>query len=158
MKTNFIKYISLSAFVLFLLPMSASAQVPVLTQKPLVNQYVENEGGVVKSRTWWNLLGRQLSYSIDKPYEEVSVIEMQNIIFFATTHNDKVKLKDALPSLLNILENPEDPQSRLMAVSAIHAIGQRPAMVKMSQLIKEEEHPLVKRIGTAAVNDYFEVE
>lgn len=158
MKTTFFKYISLSAFILFLLPMSANAQVPVLAQKPLVNQYVENEGGVVKSRTWWNLLGRQLSHSIDKPYEEVSVTEMQNIIFFATAHNDKVRLKDALPSLLNILENHEDSQFRLMAVSAIHAIGQRPSMVKLSQLIKEEEHPLVKRIGTAAVNDYFGLE
>ena len=154
MKTTLIKYTSFSAFVLFLLPLAAHAQVPVSAQAPLINQYVEQEG-VTKNASWWNLLGRQLSYSIDKPYEDVSVIEMQNIIFFATTHNDKVKLNDALPSLLSIFEHHENPQFRVMAVSAIHAIGKRSAMVEVTRILKNEEHSLVKRIGQAAVNDYF---
>ena len=154
MKTHMIKNISLFAFILFVLPMTAAAQVPVTGQQPLVNQYVES-GEVTKSPTWWNLLGRQLSHSIDKPRNQVSVIEMQNIIFFATTHNDKVKLKDALPSLLDIAENHENPQFRVMAVSAIHAIGHRSAMVELTRIEKKEEHSLVKRISRAAINDYL---
>lgn len=156
MKKHIVKNIALVAFVLALMPFSSFAQVSVNAHQPLINQYVENNS-VTHKATWWNLLGRQLSYSIDKPYSEISVGELQNIIFFAANHKEKVKLKDALPSLLEIVAHHEDPQYRLMAVAAIHAIGNRSAMLALKKAADLETSPQVKKVAYAAVNSYFAV-
>lgn len=157
MKNKTIKNIGLGAFLLFMLPVGVNAQVAVQTQQPLISQYVENDMAVSKA-SWWNLLGRKLSHSIDKPYNEISVAEMQNIIFFASNHKDKVKLRDALPSLIDVLKNHEDEQIRMMAVSAINAIGHRPAMVELKKIADQESSERVQKIAYAAVNKYFKVQ
>ncbi len=157
MKNNIAKYTVLGLFLLMFAPAGASAQVATVSHQPLINQYVENDA-VTEKKSWWNLLGRQLSYSIDKPYSEVTVAEMQNIIFFASNYKNKVKLNDANASLLDVFKNHEDPQFRLMAVSAINAIGQRSAMVELARAVDNETTPLVKRVATAAVNKYFAIQ
>ena len=155
MKNLIAKHIAFGAFLLFILPVDASAQVPVTAEKPLVNQYMES-GELPRKATWWNLLGRELSYSIDEPYDEVSVSELQNIIFFASNHKDKVKPKDALPSLISVLEYHENEQYRIMAITAIHAIGDRNAMLEVSNAMADERSLRVRRHAKAAVEDYFD--
>ncbi len=154
MKNQLAKHISIGLFLLMVAPVGAVAQVATVSQQPLISQYVENDE-VTEKKSWWNLLGRQLTHSIDKPYSEVSVAEMQNIIFFASNYKDQVKLNDANAPLLDVLNNHPDPQYRLMAVSAINAIGQRSAMIALKRAADNEASPLVKRVAMAAVNNYF---
>ncbi|MEM8484714.1 MAG: HEAT repeat domain-containing protein [Bacteroidota bacterium] len=156
MKNQIAKYTVLGLFILMIAPAGAAAQVATVSQQPLISQYVENDA-VTEKKSWWNLLGRQLTHSIDKPYTEVSVAEMQNIIFFASNYKNKVKLNDANAPLLDVLNNHPDPQYRLMAVSAINAIGQRSAMIAMKRAADNEASPLVKRVAMVAVNKYFAI-
>ena len=156
MKNQIAKYIVPGLFLLMIAPAGAVAQVATVSHQPLISQYVENDA-VTEKKSWWNLLGRQLTHSIDKPYNEVSVAEMQNIIFFASNYKNKVKLNDASAPLLDVFKNHPDPQYRLMAVSAINAIGQRSAMMGLARALDKETSPLVSRVATAAVNKYFAI-
>ena len=156
MKNHTIKNIGLGALLLCMLPVVANAQVSVQTQQPLITQYIENDAATKKT-SWWNLLGRKLSHSIDKPHAEVSVAEMQNIIFFASNYKNKVKLRDALPSLLDVFKHHENEQFRMMALSAINAIGHRPAMIELRKAAVHEPSEKVKKLANAAVKDFFAI-
>ena len=159
MKNHTVKHIAFTALfllMLFILPARSYAQIQANMSQPLVSQYVENDKATSKA-SWWNLLGRQLTHSIDKPYDEVTDSELQNIIFFASNHKEKVKLQDALPSLFDVLRNHEEEQIRMMAVAAVHAIGGRGAMIELKKAADAESSPKVKRIAYAAVGDYFTI-
>ena len=156
MKKHVLKNTAIIAVLFSIMPLTGLAQVSVNTHEPLINQYVENND-VTHKASWWNLLGRQLSHSIDKPSSEVSVGELQNIIYFASNHKDKVKLNDAIPGLLDVFKNHEDEQYRLMAVAAINAIGNRSAMLALKKAANAEASPRVKKIADAAVNNYFTI-
>ncbi len=145
------------AAVLFMVPTNAQAQVPVPNEEAYVNQYVVN-AETPRRASWWNALGRQLTNRVDKPYQDISVAELQNIIFFATHHKANVKLNDAIPSLLEVFEKHEDPQFRLMSVAALHAIGSRKGMVGLSNLVDAEQNERVSRFTRHAINDYFAID
>ena len=159
MKTHTVKNIAFTALfglMLSMVPARSYAQVQASMSQPLINQYVENDKATSKA-SWWNLLGRQLTHSIDKPYDEVTDSELQNIIFFAANHKEKVKLNDAIPSLVVVLRNHQDDGIRLMAVAALEAIGTRGAMVELKKAADVESSPRIKRIAYAAVGDYFTI-
>ena len=147
----------LALLLLLFVTNKAQAQVPVMasTQQPLVNEYLV-DGESPRKASWWNLLGRQLTNTIDKPREEVSVSELQNIIFFATHHKEKVKLHDAMPSLLDIAKNHENDGYRIMAISAIHAIGHAEGMKQVRLLGHTESSERVGKVIKAAVADYYD--
>lgn len=153
MKHSFFFYTGI-AVVLFIMPGRAHAQVPVYNEEAYVNQYVTN-ADAPRRASWWNALGRQLTNRVDKPYQEISSAELQNIIFFATHYKDRVKLTDAVPALLDIFQNHEDPQFRLMSAVALHAIGDRKGMVRLSTLVDDEPNDRVRRFTKNALNDYF---
>lgn len=156
MNKNIFIYTFIAA-ALFIMPGQAQAQVPVPNEEAYVNQYVTN-AEAPRRASWWNALGRQLTNRVDKPYEEISVAELQNIIFFATHHKDNVKLNDAIPSLLEVFKNHEDPQYRLMSVAALNAIGNRKAMIGLSNLVDDEPSERVSRLTRKAIDKYFEID
>ncbi len=144
-------------FILFMLPSRAQAQVPVPNEEAYVNQYVDN-AEAPRRASWWNALGRQLTHRVDKPYQDISASELQNIIFFATHYKDRVKLSDAVPALLDIFENHEDPQFRLMSAVALHAVGDRKGMISLSKLVDDEPNERVQRFTRKAIDDYFKAD
>ena len=155
MKRNVLIYTFL--FVLVVLTSSfAAAQVPMPIEESLIDEYVSNTD-LPRRASWWNSLGRQLTYTVDKPVSQVKDVELQNIIFFATNHPNKVKLSDAVPALLNIYKNHRDEQYRLMALAALDAIGDPRGMRRLSVMVKDEPSERVRRITYASLNDYYKV-
>jgi hypothetical protein len=128
----------------------AEAQIRVPAEEPLVNQYV-SDGYVQRTQSWWNLLGRQLTYSLDKSYEDISARELQNIVFFAYHHGEKVHLLDSIPTLMDIYRHHENEQFRIMAVAALDAIGDKAALKELQRLVKQEPSKRVQKITRAAL-------
>ena len=152
-----VRFIILAFAFLFIAPVASMAQVPALAiNEPLVNDYISDNDSPRRA-SWWNLLGRQLTNGIDKPVDKVSVSELQNVIYFATHHKEKVNLYDAVPSLLDIAQNHEEEGYRIMAVTALHTIGQYNGMKKVRLLLRTEESERVQRVIKATVADYFEL-
>ena len=152
MRKSFALYLLLTPALL--LSERANAQVPVSTHEPLVNQYVA-DSYTQRSTTWWDALGRQLELQLDQPYSEVNSVTLQNIVFFATHHRDKVKLDDAAPRLLEIYLHHEQEEYRVMALAALHAIGERETMRKLTQVYEDQPSERLRRITLAALNDHY---
>lgn len=134
---------------------NAHAQVMMPTEEPLVNQYVADSYNNRKA-SWWNLLGRQLARSVDKPHQEIGEAELQNIIFFASNHKNKVKLVDAVPALLDVYRFHEDDQLRIMSVAALGAIGDGRSIVALKHYVEDEQSERVEKIVKATINKYYQ--
>ena len=151
------KYIGmyLLMFILSLVfPARANAQVPVTQDMPLVNQYIA-DSYEHRSAAWWNALGRQLTLSVDVPAEQIEEAALQNIIFFATHHGEKVKLSDAVPALLAVYRNHDQVAVRIMALAALHAIGDEGAMQQLYRIVEDETSDRVRHVTTAALQDHY---
>lgn len=132
----------------------ANAQVPVAENTPLVNQYVA-DSYEHRSAAWWNALGRQLTLTLDVPYDQVQEAALQNVIFFATQHREKVTLNDAAPKLLEVYLKHERVAFRMMALAALHAIGDEDAMQTLNQVVRQEASERVRHVTVAALHDHY---
>ena len=151
------KYIGMYLLVFTLglvFPARAGAQVPVTQDQPLVNQYIA-DSYEHRSAAWWNALGRQLTLSVDVPYAQVRETALQNIIFFATHHGEKVKLNDAAPTLLAIYQHHDQVAFRMMALAALHAIGDEDAMQTLNRIVEDEASDRVRHVTAAALHDHY---
>ena len=138
------------------MPSRARAQVQAAPETPLVNQHIA-DAYQHRSDAWWNALGRQLTLQLDVPLERVQEGTLQNIIFFATNYPDQAKFNDAVPQLLEIYRHHEKDAFRIMGAVALHAIGDRYGMQAFSKAVEEEKPGLVRRIGIAALVDYYDL-
>ena len=128
----------------------ASAQTPISPSTPLVNEYVEDTD-IVRSEAWWNALGRQLALEVDVSDDKLDVSALQNIIFFASHHRDRVNLRDATPRLVEIYREHDNDAFRLMAVAALDAIGDARALRSIKPMLLEEESERVRHVTIAAL-------
>ena len=151
------KYIAMYLLIATLglmFPARANAQVPVVDNTPLVNQYVA-DSYEHRSDAWWNALGRQLTLTLDGPYDQIEEAALQNVIFFAVHHREKVKLNDAAAKLLEVYRKHEQVAFRMMALAALHAIGDEDAMQKLNQIVRSETSDRVRRVTVAALHDHY---
>lgn len=145
---------------LFALPLlwawPVPAQVPVSVETPLVNQFIA-DSYAQRSPAWWNALGRQLTLLVDRPVEQVDAKALQNIIYFATHFGEQVQLNDAAPLLVTLYRQHGRAEMRLMALAALHAIGDAETMATLYQHLRkgQEEDDRVRRLTVAAVNDHY---
>ena len=138
-----------------LLPLSdAAAQVPVEPDVPLVNEYVANTYAQ-RSSDWWSLLDRQLLATLDVPAATVDQTALQNVIYFATHHADKLALERAVPHLLDVYRTHPDERFRMMALSALYALGDEDGMTRLYRLLGREASERVRRMTVAVLNDYY---
>lgn len=149
------RYTTLALFALLLLGATpAQAQVPTTPEPALVNQHIADTYAE-RSPAWWNALGRQLTLTLDKPHAQVEVHALQNVIFFATHYRAQVKLNDAAPKLIEIYRWHPEREFRLMALAALHAIGDERAMETLGELLRREPNGPVRRLTVAALNDHY---
>jgi hypothetical protein len=110
----------------------------------------------LRSSLWWNELEAQISLPTDLTYDEITVSQLQHIIFFATNHAEKVDLKDSAPLLLEVYSNHEQEPYRLMALAALSAIGDAGSMATLRDLADSQPSERIQRLTKSAVTKYFE--
>lgn len=141
--------LSLLLFAFLAGPANGQAQT---CQQPLADQY-KQDADATRSDAWWNALGRELTLSIDGSPHDVSSKAIGDIIFFATHHGQDVNLTDATEPLLRIYFEHEVVGARVMAVAALHAIGDNSAMQKLKYRVEDEPSHLLQHITLAALRD-----
>ncbi|NNE47158.1 MAG: hypothetical protein HKN37_10905 [Rhodothermales bacterium] len=143
------------AFLLVTGPGVAGAQVPVSSHPPLVNQYIE-DGLEQRSPAWWKALESQLALTLDKSVEQVDEVSLQNVIYFATNHSDRMRLTDSAPSLMEIYEHHQHAGFRMMALAALHAIGDERYLARAYSLTQHANSERLNRMARAALADVHE--
>ncbi|GAB5518035.1 MAG: hypothetical protein RhofKO_02860 [Rhodothermales bacterium] len=136
------------------LPLASQAQALVEPETPLVNQYIA-DSYQPRSDAWWDALSQQLAAPVQDEAMKVDEASLRNIIFFASHHGDKVTLDDTVLSLVEIYRSHADDRFRMLALVALHAIGDKNGMYRVYQSIKQEPSERVRRLSKAAVKDYY---
>jgi len=159
MKTNLFlnhRTLTLLSLLVLLLPFARPAvgQVSLAGNYNLVNAYV-TDSYEQRSKAWWNALGRQLTLLIDVPYEQVNEPALQNIIFFAANHSEKVRLNDAVPKLTEIYLHHENVSYRMMALAALHAIGDEKTIHQLERTVRKEPSERIRKMTLAVLKDYY---
>ena len=133
----------------------ANAQTPDVSQAetPLFHE-VMTTPSAEQDGTWWFRVERDANLPAGARYEEVKGSDLQEIIFFATMYGEKMDFRASVFQLLDIYEHHADPQYRLLAAAALHAVGDPYGMEGLRNALKKETAPRVRYVTQAALRDY----
>lgn len=143
--------------ILGLVALFALNTVPAFAQiesapNPQVDAYLKSTYELRKD-SWWKALNMQMLDAFNKSYKDIDEVTLQNAIYFGTHFKDKVDLTLASPKLLQVYRKHSKVEYRIMALAAIHAIGDAETMKELPRLAWRQQ-PVVKKMTRAAVADY----
>ncbi len=101
------------------------------------------------------LLDAQLAASLASPVEQVRQQAMQNIIFLATYRGDEVRFEQVVAPLLNVYLFGGNEGHRILAVTALHAIGDRYGMRRLRETVRDVNADRVRLHTLRALNDFY---
>ena len=99
-------------------------------------------------------LSRQLILALDSPIDQIKLETLQLINFLAAFHSDEVDLTEAVPKLIEIYEIDATEGYRILALTGLHAMGERSVMRYLSETVRTERSPRVRALTLAALADY----
>ena len=102
----------------------------------------------------WEQLSQQLTQSLDSPIAQIKLETLQHINFFATHYSDEVDLTGAVTKLIEIYEDDTEEGFRILALTSLHALGDRSVMLYLSDVVQTEQSPRVRQLTLAALADY----
>ena len=102
----------------------------------------------------WKQLSQQLTLSLDSPIAQIKLETLQHVNFFATYYSDKIDLTEAVTTLIDIYENDREEGLRILALTSLHALGDRSVMMYLSDVVQTEQSPRVRRLTLAALAEY----
>lgn len=133
------------------LPMAAAAQAP--SANVLSVDYANNPAAD-RGKHWWRALQEEVNLSRDVDYTDVTVNDLQDIIFFAKFHGDKMDFRASVPQLLDVYKYHEVEGMRTMALAALHAIGSSYGIEGLRDAVIEEKSELLRRLTLRAIYDF----
>ncbi len=99
-------------------------------------------------------LSRQLILALDSPIDQIKLETLQLINFLAAFHSDEVDVTEAVPKLIEIYEIDATEGYRILALTGLHAMGERSVMRYLSETVRTERSPRVRALTLAALADY----
>lgn len=107
------------------------------------------------SEAWFNEVEQGYAATLKDTEAPGRVKTMQEIIFIARHFSDKVQFTEVISPLLNIYIFDKNEGHRLMALSALHTIGDGYGMQRLRELAKDEPSERVRRLTHRALADYY---
>ena len=105
--------------------------------------------------SWWaQNLGEQLAALLDSPVEASKHQGLQHCLHFAALYSNEIDLSAAVPKLLEIYEKDPVEGYRIMALSALHEIGDQESMFVLLESVNQETSPRVRRLTLATLVSY----
>ena len=102
----------------------------------------------------WKQLSQQLTQSLDSPVAQIKLETLQHINFFASHYSEKIDLTGAVTKLIEIYEDDTEEGFRILALTSLHALGDRSVMLYLSEAVQVEQSPRVRQLTLAALADY----
>lgn len=104
---------------------------------------------------WWKQnLGDQLAASLKSPVPAIQQQALQHVNYFAANADDEIDLAATVPALSTIYETAEHERMRIMALTALHAIGGETIAQYLRERVQQETSPRIRRLTLAAIADY----
>ena len=167
MKKKIRTLMSLALLLAFCFVFTAQAQ--VIAKADLANEEVvrtpevrtaENPVAFLSSRTtlsdtWVKEIDRQYAAWLKRTDDTGRGQALQEIIIIAKQHGDKVTFSKLVSPLLNVYIFDKNKNHRLMALSALHAIGDPYGMERLRELVNDDSSEQVRRLTHYALADYY---
>ncbi len=119
----------------------------------LVNAQVDST--VANVPVWVEQLGTQLGESLDSPTQAIRHSALQHITYFAYFYGDDIDLTGAVSTLLKTFKEDDDERCQLMALAALHAIGNPDAMQEVRSHVMRQKSPQVQLVTLAALMEHY---
>ena len=143
MKTM-IRFRPLPGLLLAVLVLTLAAVMPVRAQ----DVFADNDA------TWWTNLDAQLTRALDAPQPHVRKHAMEHITHFATKYPEQVRFTRAAPRLLDVFATDRKASRRMLALTALQAIGDDTAMQQLRMLVEQESSKDVRQQTLTVLADY----
>ncbi len=80
---------------------------------------------------------KQFALALKAGADRVRVRTLQDIIFLANQHGDRVAFRKVVSPLLNVYLFDKNDNDRIMAVTALHALGDRYGMRRLRETLRD---------------------
>lgn len=123
-------------------------------------QRLAPEGTTLETRDalWKSQLAWQLTEMLAYELPNIRAQALQQIIFLAGSRDEAYDFVPAVPSILAIYERDPDESVRVMALSALRAIGDDGSMKRLQARVEGEPSKRVKLLTLAVLQEYRERE
>ncbi|HMB92354.1 MAG TPA: hypothetical protein VKP65_15990 [Rhodothermales bacterium] len=105
--------------------------------------------------SWWKKQRKEHTRLLKSSNEAYKGRALQNIVFFALYYPEQVDFTRAIPRLLEIYRSDENEGYRIIALVAVHAIGNRKAMDQIRRHVSQERSERVRRHTLLALADFY---
>lgn len=103
----------------------------------------------------WKELCKDVTESVRTSDGKAWERAVQDVIYLSFFYPDEIRFKKANLPLFYDYVLGRDEQHRIMALAALHGIGDRNTMSQVAQRVRLERSPRVKHLAAAAVIDHF---
>ena len=107
------------------------------------------------SDAWVAEIDRQYAELLKKSDDPSREQALQEVILIANQHGDKVTFEKVVSPLIGVYIFDKNEKYRLMALSALHAIGDRYGMGRLRELANNDPSEKVRRLTHRALADYY---
>ena len=111
------------------------------------------QDAAVPASTWKLHVGEQLSLQLAAADDATQERALQLVIELARRYDD-LDLSATVPDLLSIYRWDRDRAHRMMALAALHAVGDDYGMTRLAELAATERSHAVRKLTFAAVADH----
>ncbi len=106
-------------------------------------------------RTWWRNLERVKDAKLNSSDCEKQELALRNLAFLATVYPDQKRFDRVIGDLYTMYRFDDNPNKRIMALSALHAIGHEDTMRTIAQDVRFERDERVRKLTVAALADHW---
>lgn len=103
----------------------------------------------------WKALCRDVEERVRDHDGEAWEDAVQQVIYLSVFHPDDARFGRANLPLFYDFTLGRDEDRRIMALAALHSIGDHNTMANVAQRVRVERSPRIKRLAAAAAVDYF---
>ncbi len=102
---------------------------------------------------WWKQhMGSQLAVSLRSPVASIRQQALQHVNYFAANARGEVDLSATVPALTEIYEADGHEGMRIMALTALHAIGGDAIMRYLRETVQDETSLRIRQLTLAALS------
>lgn len=120
-------------------------------RSPAVNPYAPYAH---KSAVWWERLDEQLAQSLASRTGDVREKALQLAVTMGTLYGEQATYAETVPELVRVYVRSVDERHRIMALSALHAIGDPYGMEQLRARVSAEPSERIRQLTHAALADY----
>ena len=105
------------------------------------------------SEAWFAEIDRQYATALKDAESREQAL--QEVIYIATRFSEKGTFNKVVAPLVGVYIFDKNKNHRLMALSALHAIGDKYGMQRLRELVNDEPSEQVRRLTRRALSDYY---